>query len=68
MLKLFNPSPKGKHVGQADLDFAEDRAIRICGLAWTNDDVAARVNAFGPLAFCEDFPKPASTHPILMGG
>jgi len=27
-------------------------ALRICGLAYTNDNVSARVNAFGPLAFC----------------
>ncbi|KUJ17910.1 uncharacterized protein LY89DRAFT_30609 [Mollisia scopiformis] len=27
-------------------------ALQICGLAYTNDDVSARVNAFGPLAFC----------------
>ncbi len=28
-------------------------ALKICGLAYTNDDVPARVNAFGPLAFCK---------------
>lgn len=29
-----------------------DKALEVCGLAFTNDNVAARVNAFGPLAFC----------------
>lgn len=29
-----------------------DKALEVCGLAYTNDNVAARVNAFGPLAFC----------------
>lgn len=28
-------------------------ALKICGLANTNRNVSARVNAFGPLAFCE---------------
>lgn len=32
-----------------------DEALRVCGLAYTNDDIAARVNAFGPLAFCVYF-------------
>ena len=53
LLTLFNPSPAGGHLGRADLAFAEDRALRICGLAQTNDDVSAKVNAFGPLAFCK---------------
>jgi len=53
LLTLFNPSPAGGHLGKADLEFAEDRALRICGLAQTNDDVSAKVNAFGPLAFCK---------------
>lgn len=53
LLRLFNPSPAGGHVGQGDLEFAQDRALKVCGLAWTNDNVPARVNAFGPLAFCE---------------
>lgn len=30
-------------------------ALRICGLAYTNENVSARVNAFGPLAFCKRF-------------
>jgi hypothetical protein len=53
LLTLYNPKPARGHLGQADLSFAEDRALRVCGLAATNDDIAARVNAFGPLAFCE---------------
>ncbi|PMD66235.1 uncharacterized protein K444DRAFT_166965 [Hyaloscypha bicolor E] len=30
----------------------EGYILKICGLAFTNDNVSARVNAFGPLAFC----------------
>ena len=55
LLTLFNPSPVCGHLGKADLEFAEDRALRVCGLAKTNDDVSAKVNAFGPLAFCKYF-------------
>ena len=33
-------------------DLANYYALQVCGLAFTNDDIAARVNAFGPLAFC----------------
>jgi hypothetical protein len=28
----------------------QQHALRVCGLAYTNDNAAARVNAFGPLA------------------
>jgi hypothetical protein len=31
----------------------EGYILKICGLAFTNDNVSARVNAFGPLAFCK---------------
>lgn len=31
----------------------ETSALMVCGLAFTNDDISARVNAFGPLTFCE---------------
>jgi hypothetical protein len=34
-------------------DLAQVHALKVCGLAYTNKDVAARVNAFGPLAFCQ---------------
>jgi len=53
LLMLFNPLSASGHVTQADLDFAQNHSERVCGLAWTNDDVSARVNAFGPLAFCK---------------
>jgi hypothetical protein len=58
LLRLFDPSPANGHICQADLDFAEDRALRVCGLACTNDDVSGRVNAFGPLAFCKTSDPP----------
>ena len=67
LLRLFNPSPANGHIRQADLDFAEDRALRVCALACTNEDVSGKVNAYGPLAFCEtsypSFPNETS----LMG-
>ena len=36
----------------ADHELARQHALRVCGLAYMNDNVAARVNAFGPSAFC----------------
>lgn len=30
----------------------QELALYVCGLAFTNHSVAARVNAFGPLSFC----------------
>ncbi|KAF2802204.1 uncharacterized protein BDZ99DRAFT_576908 [Mytilinidion resinicola] len=33
----------------------QELALQVCGLAFTNEDVPARVNAFGPLAFCGRF-------------
>lgn len=71
MLRLFNPSPVNGHICQADLDFVEDRALRICGLACTNDDVSGKVNAFGPLAFCETSYTPffeLNELIVLLGG
>ncbi|PVH74020.1 hypothetical protein DL98DRAFT_594520 [Cadophora sp. DSE1049] len=29
-----------------------EHALKVCGLAFTNDDPSGRVNAFGPLTFC----------------
>ncbi|KAK7994196.1 nucleoside-diphosphate-sugar epimerase [Apiospora arundinis] len=34
---------------------AQQLAVRVCGLAFTNDSLAAVVNAFGPLIFCGHF-------------
>jgi hypothetical protein len=42
----------GEGASQAKRDLAQYHALQVCGLAYTNDNVAARVNAFGPLAFC----------------
>lgn len=30
-----------------------ENTLQVCGLAYTNENTAARVNAFGPLAYCE---------------
>ncbi|KAG9230251.1 hypothetical protein BJ875DRAFT_162264 [Amylocarpus encephaloides] len=38
-----------------DRDVILYHALRVCGLAYTNENVAARVNAFGPLSFCGRF-------------
>lgn len=53
MLALYDPSPVGGHLTRRSLDFAQEQALEVCGLAWTNENDSARVNAFGPLAFCE---------------
>lgn len=47
LLALFDPFTP------SDQEDVLKHTIQICGLAYTNDSVAARVNAFGPLAFCE---------------
>jgi hypothetical protein len=47
--RLQNPSIEGG----LDLDRVQDLALNVCGLAFTNESVAARVNAFGPLTFCK---------------
>ena len=53
MLTLYDPCPEGGHLSRRSFDTAQEHALRVCGLAWTNEDIAARVNAFGPLAFCK---------------
>jgi hypothetical protein len=35
-----------------DQEIIQDSSLRVCGLAFTNENIATRVNAFGPLAFC----------------
>jgi hypothetical protein len=57
LLAVYDPCPDGGHLGRRSLVFAEEKALQVCGLAWTNENDAARVNAFGPLAFCE-FTRP----------
>lgn len=53
LLVLYDPCPEGGHLSIRSLNFAQEQALQVCGLAWTNTDEAARVNAFGPMAFCE---------------
>jgi hypothetical protein len=36
----------------SNISLVRDEALKVCGLAYTNQDVAARVNAFGRLTFC----------------
>jgi hypothetical protein len=51
LLTLYNPLLSEVPVGEVERRFAEDHALRVCGLAFTNDNVSARVNAFSPLSF-----------------
>ena len=46
LLYLFDPQP---HDHTAVI---LESSLEVCGLADTNNNVSARVNAFGPLAFC----------------
>jgi len=34
-------------------DLVQKLAIRVCGIAFTNEDLGATLNGFGPLLFCE---------------
>ncbi|RFU32106.1 hypothetical protein B7463_g4227, partial [Scytalidium lignicola] len=46
LLAIYDPfSP-------VDQEFVLNQTLKVCGLAYTNDSIAARVNTFGPLAFC----------------
>jgi hypothetical protein len=65
LLTLYNPLHPGAQFGEPERQFAEDHALRVCGLAFTNDNVAARVNAFGPLSFCEYY-SISNKMPLLM--
>jgi hypothetical protein len=57
LLGLSQPYPGTSAFGligrEANQHVIETSDLLICGLAFTNDDISARVNAFGPLAFCE---------------
>lgn len=57
LLRLSQPCPGAPAFGligrEASRDAIETPALMVCGLAFTNDNIPARVNAFGPLAFCE---------------
>ncbi|KAH8802480.1 hypothetical protein F5884DRAFT_860843 [Xylogone sp. PMI_703] len=46
LLALYDP------FAPVDREFVLKQTLKVCGLAYTNDNVSARVNAFGPLAFC----------------
>lgn len=53
LLLLHDPSPQGGHLPRRSFKLAEELALQICGLACTNEDLSARVNAFGPMALCK---------------
>jgi hypothetical protein len=60
LLALSEPLPSEFDSGIIDREPStlqvREEALRVCGLAFTNENVAARVNAFGPLAFCSHHP------------
>ncbi len=51
LLTLYGPCPEGGHISIQNLESAQEQALDICGLGWTNKDEAAHVNAFSPIAF-----------------
>jgi hypothetical protein len=57
LLATFRPLPLDESLDtqafQTRDELAQDLALKVCGLAYTNDNIAARVNGFGPLAFCQ---------------
>jgi hypothetical protein len=53
MLSLHHPDSEREGPSDLVLEFAQEQALLVCGLAWTNTNEAARVNAFGPMAFCK---------------
>ena len=52
LLSLSSPEPQTKS-SKRPLDVVQKLAIRVCGIAFTNEDLAATLNSFGPLLFCE---------------
>jgi len=50
VLSLEKFGLKGREANHHTIQTA---ALVVCGLAFTNDNIAARVNAFGPLSFCK---------------
>lgn len=53
MLSLHYSDSEQEEPSDLAVEFAQDQALQVCGLAWTNANEAARVNAFGPMAFCK---------------
>jgi hypothetical protein len=56
LLALSKPHMDNSQLRNLDLEqnreLIQENALKVCGLAFTNENIAARVNAFGPLAFC----------------
>jgi len=56
-LLIYNPDndAEGKfsHLSIQKKALVQEQSLKVCGMAFTNDNDAARVNAFGPMAFCE---------------
>jgi hypothetical protein len=57
LLELSKPqqdtSQFGMHGREENRAAMESYILKICRFDFTNDKVSARVNTFGPLAFCE---------------
>ncbi len=64
LLALSRPTPNTPQFGLSGRDegtvIINSHAMRLCGLAYSNDDVAARLNVFGPLAFGSGFVRRSS--------
>lgn len=58
---LSQPLPNAPQFGlsgrEESGEIVESHAFRICGLVYSNADIAARLNVFGPLAFGNVHPK-----------
>jgi hypothetical protein len=46
LLAVHNPLLSGVTIGKPERQVVEDHALRVCGIAFTNENVSARVNAF----------------------
>ncbi|KZF23020.1 hypothetical protein L228DRAFT_141531 [Xylona heveae TC161] len=60
LLALYDPTHDAMpryftKLDQHTFETIQEHTLRVCGLAYTNDDASARVNAFGPLSFCGRF-------------
>ncbi len=51
LLALSSPEPQNESCSSR-LDLVQKLTVEVCGLAFTNEDLAATINGFGPLLFC----------------
>lgn len=51
LLALSTPNQESENRNQTS-DLVRKLTIRVCGIAYTNENVPAMINSFGPLLFC----------------